>query len=256
MKKIYISLLLVFALLTGCSQPAKTDTSSNSNQLKALTNAEFPPFESQTGDKKIVGFDADVLNALSQAGGFQTTLEHTGFDGIFEAIDRGKANMGIAAITITEERKQKYDFSDPYFDAKQVILLPANSPVKTLKELNGKKIGVQQSTTGETVVQDAFGKTYANLKGYDAIPSAIDDLKLGRLDAVVVDDAVVKDYLKKLGPNNFKLVEDPSIPVEQYGIAVKKGDKATLDKINAGLKKIKEDGTYQKIYDQYFKITP
>lgn len=245
-------LFFVFLLLVGCS--SHQSSNSDPNLLQAATNAEFPPFEFQNGDGTISGFDAEILKALAEAGGFQASLKHTSFDGIFEGIDRGKFKLGIAAITITEERKAKYDFSEPYFDAKQVILVPNESTVHSLQDLNGKRIGVQQSSTGEIVVQNAFGKTYKNLKSYDAIPAAIDDLKLGRLDAVVVDHAVVVEYMKKLGPGKFKLIEDPTLPVEHYGIIVKKGDKETLQKINTALKKIKENGTYQKIYNQYFQV--
>jgi polar amino acid transport system substrate-binding protein len=121
-----------------------------------------------------------------------------------------------------------------------------------LADLKGKKIGVQSATTGQFAVEKAFGKNYSGLKGYDDTPAAIDDLKLGRLDAVVADNGVVLEYVKKLGKDKFKVVEDSSFAPEHYGIIVKKGNKPLLDKINAGLKKIKEDGTYDKIYKEYF----
>ncbi len=252
MKKWSRYLIAVFAMMsllfTGCASKQE----DSGNLLKVGTDAQFPPFEKQEGDGKITGFDADLLEAVAKAGGFKADLQHTGWDPMFEGIDRGKLDAGIGGITITEERKKKYDFTEPYFEATQVILVPNNSQVKTLKELKGKKIGVQSATTGEKVVQDAFGKTYSGLKGYDDLPSAVEDLKLGRLDAVVADNAVVMEYVKKLGDSKFKIVEDPSIPKEQYGLIVKKGNKEALDKLNAGLKKVREDGTYDKIYEKYF----
>ncbi|SEM78492.1 basic amino acid ABC transporter substrate-binding protein [Lihuaxuella thermophila] len=239
---------IISLILSGCA----SKQAGTGDALKVGTDAQFPPFEKQEGDGRITGFDADLLQAIAKAGGFKADLQHTGWDPMFEGIDRGKLDAGIGGITITEERKKKYDFTEPYFEATQVILVPNSSSVKTLKELNGKKIGVQSATTGEKVVQDAFGKTYAGLKGYDDLPSAVEDLKLGRLDAVVADNAVVMEYVKKLGNSQFKIVEDPSIPKEQYGLIVKKGNKKVLDQLNAGLKKIREDGTYDKIYEKYF----
>jgi polar amino acid transport system substrate-binding protein len=249
---VFCSLLLVTGLLTGCATASKQGAKQGEKVLVFGTDAEYPPFEKLEGTGKITGFDADILDAIAKAAGFKYKLVHTGWDPLFDGIDRGKVDAGISAITITDERKKKYDFSDPYFDAKQLILVPTNSSVKSLTDLKGKKIGVQSATTGQAVVQKAFGKTYPGLKGYDDTPAAIDDLKLGRLDAVVADNAVVITYQKKLGVSNFKIIDDPTIQPEHYGIMVKKGNKEVLDKINAGLKKIKADGTYDKIYGKYF----
>ncbi len=246
---LFLSLVFIAALIaTGCA----TKQGANDSTVIVGTDAAYPPFEKQEGSGEISGFDVDIINAVAKAGGFKVDIQHTGWDPLFEGIDRGKIDAGISAITITEDRKKKYDFSDPYFDAKQLILVPAGSPAKSLNDLKGKKIGVQSATTGETVVQKAFGKTYPHLKGYDDTPAAIEDLKLGRLDAVVADNGVVMEYAKKLGKGKFKFVEDASFETEQYGIIVKKGNKELLEKINAGLKKIREDGTYDKIYKKYF----
>ncbi|SEM78513.1 basic amino acid ABC transporter substrate-binding protein [Lihuaxuella thermophila] len=240
-------------ILAGCATKKDGgEASKDTAVVKVGTDAAYPPFEKQEGTGEISGFDVDIMQAVAKAAGFKVEIRHTGWDPLFEGIDSGKVDAGISAITITEERKKKYDFSEPYFDAKQLILVPADSSVTSLKDLNGKKIGVQSATTGETVVQEAFGKTYPNLKGYDDTPAAIEDLKLGRVDAVVADNGVVLEYVKKLGKDKFKVVEDASFEPEYYGIIVKKGNKELLEKINAGLKKIREDGTYDKIYQKYF----
>lgn len=246
------SFLILTLVITGCASKETGADHASDDVVVVGTDAQFPPFEKQEGDGSITGFDADVLAAVAKAGGFKADLQHTGWDPMFDGIDRGKLDAGIAAIAINDERKQKYDFTDSYFEATQVILVPADSAIQSLSELKGKNIGVQSATTGEMVVQDAFGKTYQGIKGFDDLPSAVEDLKLGRLDAVVADNAVVMEYVKKLGSDKFKIVEDPSIAKEQYGIIVKKGNKELLDKLNAGLKKIREDGTYDKIYEKYF----
>jgi polar amino acid transport system substrate-binding protein len=238
--------LAVTLIMTGCAN--KTD----SKLVKVGTDAAYPPFEKMEGNRQIVGFDVDIMNAIAKAEGFKVQIQHTGWDPLFEGINRGAVDAGISAITITDERKKKYGFSDPYFEAKQLILVPNQSDVTSLKDLKGKRIGVQTATTGEFAVQQAFGKTYKLLKGYDDTPTAIDDLKLGRLDAVVADNGVVMEYVKKLGKGKFKVVEDPAFKPEYYGIIVKRGNQELLDKINKGLKKIKSNGTYNQIYRKYF----
>ena len=257
------ALALSVAGLTACggatkeapksAEQPKADTAKPAEQktYQVGTDAAYPPFEKQVGDK-IEGFDVDVLNAIAEAGGFKVNLQHTGWDPLFDGLDKGKVDIGISAITINDERKKNYDFSDPYFDAKQLILVPTKSTVTKLDDLKGKKIGVQSATTGETVVQEKFGKTYDGIKGFDDTPAAIDDLINGRVDAVVADNAVVLEYVKNIGNKGFKTVDDPQFEKEQYGLMVKKGNKEVLDKINDGLKKIKENGKYQEIYNKYF----
>ncbi|PTM56700.1 basic amino acid ABC transporter substrate-binding protein [Desmospora activa] len=241
--------LAVIALLAGCSGTA----SDGNGVIKVGTDAVYPPFETQKGNGEIVGFDIDIIQAIAEAEEMEISVHHTGWDPLFEAIDRGQMDMGISAATITEDRKKKYDFSEPYFEAKQLILVPENADVKSLADLKGKKIGVQSATTGEAVVTKAFGKTYKGLRGYDDTPGAIDDLVAGRVDAVVADNGVVQDYMKKkLEGGKFKTIEDDSFDPEFYGIIVKKGNQEMLDKINSGLEKIQNDGTYDKIYNKWF----
>ncbi|MBA4541784.1 MULTISPECIES: basic amino acid ABC transporter substrate-binding protein [Thermoactinomyces] len=245
------SVVAVSFVLTGC-----TNKNTDNSVIQIGTNAEFPPFEKLEGDGKITGFDADLIQAIAKEENLKINFKHYGWDQMLDGVSRGKLDAGMAAITITPDRKKKYDFSIPYFDAKQLILVPTSSHVSSLKQLNGKRIGVQTATTGEQVVQEMFGKTYSGLKGYDDIPSAVHDLELGRLDAVVVDNAVIMEYIKKLGQGKYKIVEDPSIKTEQYGIAVHKGNQALLQKLNDGLKKVKANGTYDKIYQKYFGTEP
>lgn len=260
MKKIkHIMLSAIVALgvlsLTACGgseEPAEGAAGQENNRSWVVgTNAEFPPFEYQEAGE-ITGFDVELIKAVGEASGIEVKVEHMGWDPMFDAIDRGKIDVAIAAITVREDRKEMYDFSEPYFEAKQLILVPQASTVTKLDDLQGKKIGVQSATTGEKVVQDKFGLTYEGLKGYEDIPSAIDDLVNGRVDAVVADNAVVLEYVKKIGDKNFKIIDDPSFAAEHYGIMVKKGNSETLKQINEGFAKIKENGKYDEIYAKYF----
>lgn len=215
------------------------------------TDAAYPPFQMLEADK-ISGHDIDVMNAIAEAGGFKIEWKNTGWDPLFDGLDRGTVDIGISSITITEERKKKYDFSEPYFEANQLILVAEDSPVTKLADLEGKNIGVQAATTGEEVVKKMFGDTYAGLKGYDDMPSAVDDFFNGRVEAVVGDNGVIAYYANKNPDKKFKMIKDDSFEKEYYGIMVKKGNTEIMAKINDGLKKIKENGKLQEIYNQYF----
>ncbi|WGV59594.1 basic amino acid ABC transporter substrate-binding protein [Brevibacillus brevis] len=215
------------------------------------TDAAYPPFQMLEADK-ISGHDIDVMNAIAEAGGFKIEWKNTGWDPLFDGLDKGTVDIGISSITITEKRKEKYDFSDSYFEANQLILVAEDSPVTKLADLKGKKIGVQAATTGEEVVKKAFGDTYEGLKGYDDMPSSVDDFFNGRVDAVIGDNGVLSYYVSKVKDKKFKLIKDNSFEKEFYGIIVKKGNADAINKINEGLKKIKENGKLQEIYTQYF----
>ncbi|MGN7469352.1 basic amino acid ABC transporter substrate-binding protein [Brevibacillus sp. SAFN-007a] len=252
--------LLVSACGTGGQQNAGSGTgtsgsgagSGSGEKVYVVgTDAAYPPFQMLEADK-ISGHDIDVMNAIAEAGGFKIEWKNTGWDPLFDGLDKGTVDIGISSITITDKRKEKYDFSEPYFEANQLILVAEDSPVTKLADLQGKKIGVQAATTGEEVVKKAFGDTYQGLMGYDDMPSSVDDFFNGRVDAVVGDNGVLQYYVNKIKDKKFKLIKDDSFEKEYYGIMVKKGNTDALNKINDGLKKIKENGKLQEIYNQYF----
>jgi glutamine transport system substrate-binding protein len=247
--------LVVSACGTGGQQSSGGGSGSGTSNTEKVyvvgTDAAYPPFQMLEADK-ISGHDIDVMNAIAEAGGFKIEWKNTGWDPLFDGLDKGTVDIGISSITITDKRKEKYDFSDPYFEANQLILVAEDSPVQTLADLKGKKIGVQAATTGEEVVKKAFGDTYEGLKGYDDMPSSVDDFFNGRVDAVVGDNGVISYYANKIKDKKFKLIKDDSFEKEFYGIMVKKGNTDALNKVNEGLKKIKENGKLQEIYNQYF----
>lgn len=215
------------------------------------TDAAYPPFEKMEADK-ISGFDIDVIQAVADAAGLKIEVRNTGWDPLFDGLDKGTVDVGISAITITDKRKEKYDFSEPYFEANQLILVAEDSPVAKLADLKGKRIGVQSATTGEEVVKKAFGDTYEGIKGFDDTPSAVDDFFNGRVDAVVADNGVLTYYAKNMTGKKYKLIQDDSFEKEFYGIMVKKGNTELLNQINQGLKTIKENGKLQEIHNKYF----
>jgi glutamine transport system substrate-binding protein len=249
-----LAFLLVFGL-AGCGGKNE-EGKAGSEQAKKIvvaTDASFPPFESMSPTGEPEGFDVDLIKAIAESQKMDIEVKHTGWDPMMAGLQDGSVDVAIAGITITDERKKTFDFTTPYFTAQQVILVKKDAPaVKTVADLKGKKIGVQSGTTGQFLVEDKLGKGYNGLKGYEEVAGAIEDMKNGRIDAVVADNAVVKKFTEQLKLDNVNIIEDKSTETEQYGIAVKKGNKELLDKLNKGLTAVKENGKYDEIYNKYF----
>ncbi|MEY2873137.1 MAG: hypothetical protein RLZZ373_508, partial [Pseudomonadota bacterium] len=220
------------------------------------TDAAYAPFESQNEKGEIVGFDIDVVSAVAKKAGIEVKFVNTPWEGIFNNLAQGDRDLLVSAITITDERKQTMDFSAPYFDAQQLIAVKDNSKVAKFDDLKKLKVGVQTGTTGDEVVTKLLGKTSTSVKRFESTPLALKELESSGVDAVVADNGVVIHYVANNPGAKFKTVADASFVPEQYGIAVKKGNAELLEKINKGLADIKADGTYDKIYAQYFGAAP
>jgi polar amino acid transport system substrate-binding protein len=216
------------------------------------TDAAYAPFESQNEKGEIVGFDIEVVSAVAKKAGLEVKFVNTPWEGIFKTLDQGDRDLLVSAVTITDERKQSMDFSNPYFDAQQLIAVKANSKISKFDDLKKLKVGVQTGTTGDEVVTKLQGKTSANIKRFESTPLALKELEAGGVDAVVADNGVVINYVTNNSGSKFKTVADKAFAPEQYGIVVKKGNADLLGKINKGLADIKADGTYDQIYAKYF----
>jgi len=220
------------------------------------TDAAYAPFESQNEKGDIVGFDIEVVQAIAAKAGFEVKFVNTPWEGIFNALGQGDRDMVVSAVTITEERKQTMDFSNPYFDAQQLIAVKETSKVARFADLKKLKVGVQTGTTGDEAVSKLLGKTSTNIKRFESTPLALKELESGGVDAVVADNGVVIHYVANNPGGKFKTVADAEFVPEQYGIALKKGNSELLEKVNQGLAAIKADGTYDKIYAKYFGQAP
>lgn len=220
------------------------------------TDAAYAPFESQDEKGEIVGFDIDVLKAIAAKAGFEVKFINTPWEGIFNSLGQGDRDIVISAVTITDERKQTLDFSDAYFDAAQLIAVRDNSKVTKFADLKKLKVGVQTGTTGDEAITKLQGKTSTNIKRFESTPLALKELESGGVDAVVADNGVVIHHVANNPGAKFKTISDTEFAPEQYGIAVKKGNTAVLEKINQGLAGIKADGTYDQIYTKYFGAPP
>ena len=220
------------------------------------TDAAYAPFESQNEKGEIVGFDIEVVQAAAKKAGIEVKFVNTPWEGIFNALGQGDRDMVVSAVTITEERKQTMDFSDPYFDAQQLIAVKDNSKIAKFADLKKLKVGVQTGTTGDEAVTKLQGKTSANVKRFESTPLALKELESGGVDAVVADNGVVVNYVANNPGGKFKSIADKEFAPEQYGIAFKKGNAELQGKMNKGLADIKADGSYDQIYTKYFGAAP
>lgn len=249
MKKIIkiVALALVASMaipFTACS--SKTQMLKDSTKMVMATNAEFEPFEFMDGND-IVGIDVDIANQIATDMGVELSISNMNFDSVVTSVQTGKADVGIAGITKNDEREEQVDFSDPYFDAGQVILVKSdNSTVNSKDDLNGKKVSVQKGTTGDDTAVEVVGED--NVVRFNATTDAANELKNGKVEAMIIDNYTAAALLAK-NPE-LKQVGDP-LTSEEYCIAVGKGNKELLDKINASIKKMKDNGDIDKIVANY-----
>ncbi|RME48883.1 MAG: hypothetical protein D6796_05685, partial [Caldilineae bacterium] len=218
--------------------------------IKVGTNAEYPPFESVDESGNIIGFDIELMNAIAEAAGFEVEFVNTRWDGIFVALASGEFDAVISAATITEERKQTVDFSDPYFNAGQMIAVKQGSDIQGPDDLNGKRVGVQLGTTGDIWVSE---NTTAEVVRYDEITLAFQALAQGDVDAVVNDGPTSADIIRANPEMGVTLVGEP-FTEELYGIAVRKDRPDILAAINEGLAAVKASGKYDEIYNKWFGV--
>jgi arginine transport system substrate-binding protein len=224
-------------------------------QVKFATDANYYPFEYLSEDKKIQGFDIDIANAVCAEVNLQCSFEHHRFNGLLLTLTFGRYDAVIAALDITEERLKSVDFSDPYYKVAPVFI--SKEPLTGEFSLADKFIGVQANTSNQNyLIQYARDNTY--VVPYFSSQSALEDLKLQRIDAVFADFAVINNFLSEQEqPTELVISRTESVFVDQfsegYGIAVKKGNDELRKRLNEGLKIIVENGTYTKIFQQYFK---
>ena len=207
-------------------------------KLVMLTNAAFAPYEYLGSDNEVAGVDVDMAQAIADKIGVELEVVNMDFDGLIPALVAGKGDLVAAGLTITDERKQSVDFSDPYADATQLIIVKSeNADINGPDDLIGKTIGVQLGTTGDIYSSDIEGAT---VKQYKTGIEAGMDLKNGKLDAVVLDKLPSQNIVEST--EGLKLIDAP-LTDEQYAIAVVKGDSEFLALINGVIKDLQAAGS-------------
>ncbi|WP_157154089.1 basic amino acid ABC transporter substrate-binding protein [Brachyspira murdochii] len=238
--KIIIALSIVLTIFIGCQKK------EDKNKLYVGTNAEFEPFEYREGDK-IVGFDIDLINEIAKLIGAEIEVVDMQFDGLLPALEAKKIDLIIAGMTATEERKKFVNFSEPYYNSKQsIVVLSNNTDITTFDNFAGKKIGVVLGYTGDILVSEM---TNVEVQKFNATSETILALKSQKVDAVVLDYEPAKNYVAQ--NNELKLIETDSA-TEEYSIAMRKDDTELLTKVNDALKTINENGTYETLLGKYF----
>lgn len=276
MKKVsalILALTMCTAMLTACGGGSSTTTSSTGSAAPApttsaatseagadegyklatdgtltmATNAYFPPYEYYDG-QDVIGIDADIAQAIADKLGLKLEIQDMDFSSLVAAVQSGKIDISAAGMTVTEDRLKNVDFTDSYSTGVQVVIVPEDSDIQSVDDMKGKLIGVQDATTGHIYCSDDFGDE--NVIPYNSGAMAVQALKDGKVDCVVIDQQPAKSFVEA---NEGLKILDTEYVTEDYAIAVAKDNTALKDAINAALKELKDDGTVQSILDKYIK---
>lgn len=243
LSSIILALVMTVCCFAGCS----SNDAEKSNVLTMATSADFPPYEYYENDE-IVGIDVDIMNAVCEIIGMELEPQDMSFDSVIGAAQTGKTDIAMSGITITEDRKNMVDFTIPYTSTAQSIIVVSGGEISKKADLEGKKIGVQINTTGDTQVTEEFGDDAVDRFQNGAL--AVESLKNGKVDCVVIDGEVAKALVD--ANEGLEIIAD-AYSIEEYAIALKKGNTELLDKINAALEQLLADGTIDTIMDKYIE---
>ena len=221
-------------------------TTVEAGKLTMATNATFPPYEMTTDAGEFEGIDIEAAQAIADKLGLELQIDDMEFDAALLSVQQGKADITMAGITVTDERKAVMAFSDSYATGIQSIIVPESSDIASPDDLAGKKIGTQRGTTGYIYCTDDFGEDA--VVAYDSGLTAVQALNNGQVDAVVIDNAPAKEYV---AANPGLKVLETSYAEEDYAIGMNKDNTALVEAVNAALEELKADGTLQAIVDKY-----
>ena len=257
-----IAAALIAVLCCGCGGTSNTDSTADNaskgsmtaeeGKLVMATNAEFPPYEYLEGDE-IVGIDAEVAALIADKLGLTLEIKDVDFDSIIPGVQSGKYDMGMAGMTVTEEREKKVNFSTSYATGVQVVIVKEDSDIKSIDDLEGKKIGAQQGTTGYIYASDTpenGGYGEENVTGYQNGALAVEALKNGKVDCVIIDNEPAKAYV---AANTGLKILDTEYVTEDYAICFAKENTELQKKVNDALEALIADGSVKQVVDKYIK---
>ena len=252
MKKI-VALLLAVLMIAGVSMLAGCGDSKTEDSKKSLvmaTNASFPPYEYKDDGITIIGIDAEIAQAIADKLDMKLEIKDVDFSTIIEGVKSGKYDMGMAGMTVNEERLESVNFSVSYATGVQVVIVPEDSPITSVDDLFADgatyKVGTQEATTGYIYMLDDLGAD--RVVSYKTGNLAVANLVAGKVDCVVIDNEPAKAYVAE---NQGLKILDTEYVTEDYAICVAKENTELLDKINTALNELIKDGTVQKIIDKY-----
>ena len=242
--------ILSVACLAACGSSSGANTSSAADSsaketLTMVTNAEFPPYEYYEGDN-VVGIDAEIAQLIADKLGMDLEIVDVAFESIVPGVQAGKYDMGMAGMTVSEERLESVNFSSSYATGVQVVIVKEDGPIASLDDISGKMIGVQTNTTGDIYASGDYGDEYVTR--YDNGALAVEGLKSGKVDCVIIDNEPAKAYV---AANEGLKILDTEYTVEDYAICFAKENTELQEKVNGALEVLIADGSVQKIIDKY-----
>lgn len=252
----FLSAIMVSSLLVGCGSKSTSTQSANSlervkkeGKIKIGLDDSYPPMEFRDEKNNLVGFDIDFANAIGKKLGVEVEFTTTEWKGILLALQSGKFDAIISGLSITEKRKESIAFSEPYVMGGLVIAVKkGNNSIKKLEDLKGKVLACQMGSTGHKAAQTM--KELKEVKAYDKITEAFNELSIGRIDAVIMDAQVGGYYLAK-NPGKFQVLEE-KVSEGPMGIGFKKEDKELKEEVQKAVNELKEDGTMSKLSVKWF----
>ena len=246
-----ISRRIAFAL-TAATLALSAGAASAQDKIRIGTEGAYPPFNNLTSDGKLEGFDIDIARALCDEMKAECTFVTQDWDGIIPALQANKFDAIVASMSITDERKQQVDFTNPYYTNSLIVMAPKDSAIAapTPEALAGKVIGAQGGTVGADYVSEHFKDS--ELKPYPTQQELYLDIGTGRVDAAIGDVGVMGAFLKSQDGACCKQIGDAFYKEDKIAIAVRKGDKDLTDKLNAAIAAIRANGAYKQISEKYF----
>lgn len=254
---IVMSLVLMVGvfMLAGCGSD-KDAEGTEKKTLTLATSADFPPYEFVGDDGEFAGIDIEVSKLIAEKLGYELKVENMDFNSVITSVQNGKADIGMAGLTVTPDRLENVDFTDSYATGVQVVIVKEGSPIKTVDDLYAEgaqyKIGVQLATTGDIYISDdiADKKMSCTVEEYKAGADAVAALVAGKIDCVVIDNEPAKSFV---AANDGLTVLDTEFVTEDYAICIAKENTELRNSINGALKELIADGSVKKIQDKYIK---
>ena len=244
MKKAFAAVLATAVLVAGAVE---------AKDLRVASNTTFPPFEFvNTKTQEITGFEMDLIRAMGKQAGYEVKITNMAFDGIIPAVLSGSVDVGASGFSVTEERKKRVLFTEPFYKSGLTVLVAKGNEdkIQGFKDLDGRKLAVQIGTTGAAYAKNVEG---ARVSAFNTTSEAFMDLNVKNADAVVLDRPVLAYFLKTKPrvAKNLQLSTEIA-DAEHFGFAVKKGNAELLQKLNAALEELKKSGQFAKIEDKWF----
>ena len=263
MRKTHLIPLIAALALFGCGQSEvkkvaepKVASDVAITDSRPVYNVYFDingiaPFVMADADNRPSGFGIDLVTAIGDKQGFRPNFIPHDFTGMLEDLGKG-ADMAVSAISITDERRALVDFTNSHFESSQALLVPEGSTITTVNDLKGKKVAVPEGSVGEDIVPQIQAGN-GSIVHSTSIWAAVQQVMRKEVDAAFTDAAPLTYYANNYKDRKLRVIIDPSLPKDYYALAVAKGKPEVLKKLNAGIEQVKADGTFDKIYQKWFK---